>query len=314
MCPYGESADVGASVFSFLGSEVRLRILDSLYERTVEPGPMADAASYSTIRADVGVEDSGRFSYHLDKLTDRFVTRHEDGYRLREPGREVVRLRRTGVLSDDLTVEFEPIDATCYRCDSTVEVGYDQGHLLTRCPDCPGLLDHELAPEGTLTALSYPPSGIESTDRETAFRRAHRRVEHRVLMMGSGFCPRCGGDVTTLFEPCDAETEPASGSDGLLHPGFTELACEHCGTLRVTHPLQIVSDREPVASLLAARDADPGWERFAELMRWPVTVDDGRIEFEAPDGSILSVSGNLEIDHLTSTPADLQRPEARGPD
>lgn len=309
MSPYGESADAGASMFAFLGSDVRLRILDSLYERTVEPGPMADAASYSTIRADAGVKDSGRFSYHLDKLTGRFVAKHDDGYRLREPGREVVRIRRTGVLSDALDVEFEPVQAACYRCGEGVEVGYEHGHLLTRCSACEGLLEHELTPEGMLTALAYPPSGIEATDLETAFRRAHRRAEHRVVMMGSGFCPRCGGDVAVTTDPCRGDAGDADGGGhctayALSHPGFVELACERCGTLRLTHPLQGVLDRDPVARLLAERSVDPGWERFAELMRWPVRVQDGRIEFEAPDGSVLAVSEGLEIDHGTSAPAE----------
>lgn len=64
-----------SAVFAFLGNDVRLAILESLYDRTVAAGPMTESATYSAIREDAGVADSGRFSYHLDKLTDRFVAK-----------------------------------------------------------------------------------------------------------------------------------------------------------------------------------------------------------------------------------------------
>ncbi len=293
-----EASPSGASVFAFLGNDVRLAILDSLYERTVEAGPMTDEASYSTIREDVGVDDSGRFNYHLDKLVGRFVTRHGDGYRLLESGRTVVRIRRTGILSSKPDVEPRSVDAACYRCGSGVVVGYDHGHLLTRCPDCPGLLAHDLVPEGTLSALSYPPSGIESTDLETAFHRAHRRGNHQVCMMSEGFCPCCAGDVTVAIDPCldhDHAGEGVCNECRLSHPGFVGLSCDVCGLLRMTHPLYATACREPVAGILAARDVEPGWERFAELMRWPVTVAEGEIAFDAPDGSRILVTDGLEV-------------------
>jgi len=316
---------VEAAVFAFLGNDVRLQILHSLYERTVEPGPMASAASYSTVRADVGVEDSGRFSYHLDKLTDRFITRHDGGYRLREAGREVVRLHRTGVLSSEPTVAFEPVEAACFHCGATAEAGYEGGYLLTRCPECPGLLDHELSPHGTLSALAYPPSGVESApDVETIFRRAHHRLEHRMAMMGSGFCGRCGGNVTASFDltgapregsgcvaldpadgPEDGTTEEDRRYDHLLnHDGLAEFACDCCGILRLTHPLHAIVGQEPVAGILSERNAEPGWERFAEVMRWPVTERDDRLTFETPDGGFLTVSEDLTVEEEPSAAAD----------
>ncbi|SNR35381.1 DUF7351 domain-containing protein [Halorubrum vacuolatum] len=317
------STDVGASVFAFLGSEIRLQILDALYKRTVGPGPMANTVTYSTIREDVGIEDSGRFNYHLDKLTGQFVEQYNDGYRLREAGREVIRIHRTGILSKDPTIEFEPIDATCYFCGANVEVGYDDGQLVTRCPGCQGGFEHELAPKGTLTILAYPPSGVESNDLETAFRRAHRRFEHQVVMMGNGFCTRCGADVSATIRVCDDErfesmdtwaedptaTEESPDSmgemsDWLHYPGVIEFTCQLCGIYQLAPPLQGVLDAEPVATILAERDVEPGWERLAELIQWPVVAVDGRLGFEAPTGELLIVTEDLEVSRQPSKTAE----------
>lgn len=203
-----------ALAFSLLDNHVRLAILDSLYERTVEPGPLASDAAYSAVKSDVGVEDSGRFSYHLDKLTDWFVTKTDDGYRLAEPGRKVVRLRRTRTLAADPAVEAEPVDAECYRCEGDVEASYDAGYLLVRCRECEGLVDHPLVPEGTLSALAYPPSGVSEVGISTAFERSHRRLAHYFRAMGDGFCPNCGRDVTVTFPPTTRH-DPARRSDSL---------------------------------------------------------------------------------------------------
>lgn len=282
-----------ASVFGFLGNGIRLEILESLYERTVEAGPMTRSATYSAIREDVGVSDSGRFSYHLDKLTDRFVTKTDAGYRLREPGREMVKLRRTGILTERPVVDRRPVDAECYRCESGLRAAYDHGHVLVLCPDCPGLFAHDLVPDGTLSAIAYPPSGVAAVDIETAFERAYVRVDHRLSMMDDGFCPRCGGNVTATVDPCrDHATSDGSICDacGLTHPALATLSCDTCGQPRVTHPLHAAADRKPVADLLAERDVAVGWERFAELMRWPTTIRDEEVVFDAPSGDRVAVA------------------------
>lgn len=288
----GAAEDVSAA-FAFLDNDVRLAILESLYDRTVVAGPMTESATYSAIREDAGVADSGRFSYHLDKLTDWFVTKTDDGYQLREPGRKVVMLRRTGVLTNGPTVEPRPVDAACYRCGSTVQVGYRHGHLITVCPDCPGLFTRELLPSGTLTALTYPPSGIEDAETiDIAFERAHRRVGRILSMMDDGFCPRCGGSVTATLDPCRDHAVHEDGlcdACGLWHPAFVRFACDVCGQQRITHPLHAAADRPPVADRLDDLGVGDGWDQFAELMRWPVTVRDDEVVFTPPDGDRLTV-------------------------
>ncbi len=288
-----------ALAFAALNSEVRLAILDSLYERTVEPGPLAGSAAYSTIKSDVGVADSGRFSYHLNRLVDRFVTSTDDGYRLTEPGREVVRLRRRGSLTEDVSVEPERVDAECYRCGAGVEAFYKRGYLITRCPDCEGLIDHELVPPGTLTALAYPPSGVEEVEIGTAFNRVHLLVDQEIRTMAAGVCPECGRNVTMRFESkpaVDSADDETRSSDWFTHDGLVQLSCDHCGQRRVTHPLHAVADRDPVASYVTEHGLVPGWDRFAELMSWKTTVCPDRLVFESPDGDSWTIDDEFGVD------------------
>ncbi|SMO76508.1 DUF7351 domain-containing protein [Halorubrum cibi] len=286
-----------ALAFSVLDSEVRLAILDSLYDLTVASGPIAGNAAYSTIKADVGVEDSGRFSYHLDKLTDQFVTKTESGYRLAESGREVVRLRRTGILTDDPTVEAEPVDGECYRCGGEIRAFYRRGYLVTQCQECIGLIDHELVLDGALASLAYPPSGVSGVDIETAFERSHLRSVHTFRAMADGFCPNCGHDVTVTLPPAEGE-EP--GDDGygfrhVNHDGMIRFACDHCGRRHIAHPLYATDDREPMADFFARNGVDPGWDRIATVMSWPVIADGDDLVYETPDGIRFRVDEDLDV-------------------
>lgn len=53
--------------FGVLGNDTRVAILEALAEAT-EPGYGQQAVRFSDIRERVGVDDSGRLNYHLDKL------------------------------------------------------------------------------------------------------------------------------------------------------------------------------------------------------------------------------------------------------
>lgn len=81
-----------ASLFSLLGEEIRVRILEELAAaRRTDSGGL----SFSTLRERVGVEDSGRFNYHLGRLAGRLVEKDDGVYALTPAGRRLV-----GSLSD----------------------------------------------------------------------------------------------------------------------------------------------------------------------------------------------------------------------
>lgn len=69
-----------ATAFSLVAHETRVEILESL--RTADGGPL----SFGEIREAVGVDDPGQCHYHVDRLTDRFVQKSEEGYRLSPAG------------------------------------------------------------------------------------------------------------------------------------------------------------------------------------------------------------------------------------
>lgn len=72
-----------AELFSLLANEDRLAILETVV-RASERDDVAYPVPFSTLRAAVGVEDSGRFSYHLGELCGHFLRRTTEGYALRE--------------------------------------------------------------------------------------------------------------------------------------------------------------------------------------------------------------------------------------
>jgi DNA-binding transcriptional ArsR family regulator len=86
----GAAGPAATEAFKLLGDETRLAILLALWEAH-EPFADGDAVGFSTLRDRVGTADSGRFNYHLDRLTDHFVRRTDDGYELREAGLTVGR-------------------------------------------------------------------------------------------------------------------------------------------------------------------------------------------------------------------------------
>jgi hypothetical protein len=73
-----------SDALALLGDETRLAVVLEL--AAAEALPDGDALSFSTLRERVGVRDSGRFNYHLDRLRDRFVDHGPDGYRLTSQG------------------------------------------------------------------------------------------------------------------------------------------------------------------------------------------------------------------------------------
>ncbi|ERH08552.1 MAG: hypothetical protein J07HX64_00293 [halophilic archaeon J07HX64] len=66
-----------------LGNEHRIRILRALAEAET---PL----SFSELRRRVGIDDTGRFNYHLGELCGRFVRNGESGYELGTAGERVV--------------------------------------------------------------------------------------------------------------------------------------------------------------------------------------------------------------------------------
>lgn len=76
--------------FEALADGTRLAILRALVDHQREQ-PDEPALSFTELRERAGVEDSGLFNYHLEKLVGRFVRDTGAGYELGYRGERVLR-------------------------------------------------------------------------------------------------------------------------------------------------------------------------------------------------------------------------------
>lgn len=76
-------SDEAIDALDALASEHRIAILRALAEAD-EP------ASFSQLREEIGMRDTGQFNYHLSKLLGRFVRETAGGYELGHAGERVV--------------------------------------------------------------------------------------------------------------------------------------------------------------------------------------------------------------------------------
>ncbi|WP_435065995.1 ArsR/SmtB family transcription factor [Halobaculum sp. EA56] len=305
------STEPAEAAFSFLGDGLRLAILRALAEREARAGPREDAMAYSDLRRAVGERDSGKFSYHLGKLTGRFVEKTPEGYRLREPGRETVRLLERGVVDGDADLDAAPVAARCPLCDARVRVTYGDHHLFACCSECAGLFGADECPEGTVTGIVLPPAVVEDLDPTPLFERAHRVFERRLRPMFEGVCLECGGEVDGRLRRCPDHDPGPSGicpECETASPLLAELVCETCGRGRVSHPLFGNPGADDVDATgdgtwtgpAVAGDAGgtaAAWDRFGSFLAWtPTAREDGAVAFDPPsgDGQVV-VSPDLRV-------------------
>ncbi|MFC7074137.1 winged helix-turn-helix domain-containing protein [Halovenus rubra] len=99
--------------FSILGDETRLTILLELADAFQTE---SDGLSFSELRRRVGVEDSGQFNYHLDKLSEGFIEKADDKYSIRSSGLAVVSAVYAGTYGDGSGDETAESSWDCPKC------------------------------------------------------------------------------------------------------------------------------------------------------------------------------------------------------
>lgn len=229
--------------FSALGNEIRLTILQALWEAPDECVPFSD------LRERVGVADPGRLNYHLTRLTDHFIRRTEDGYELRYAGERILRAVRAGVITEDPVIEPTEVDDTCPYCGATVEMRYEDDRLTVRCTECAGLVGGAFPP-GTYMSYDFPPAGLDNRTPEEVLRAAHTYYDSRITPMMDGVCPECAGTTTLSIDICEYHEEEEGRICKHCHSTnriWAEYVCEHCGYTRrcliwfklMTHPAVI---------------------------------------------------------------------------
>jgi hypothetical protein len=229
--------------FALLGHEIRLDILFVLLEDWM--AAYTEPKSYAELMAAVGMEDSGKFNYHLGKLRGVYVRQVEDGY---VPTASATALYRAVLATRPTeTVEHEQrlSDRECPACGDQPRLRYEGGFVTVECPACA---------EWDGFTYPFPQNGFEQHGPEQLLTAVHQRVRHEVGLARTGQCPDCAGSITV-----DPRVQAIDSEDH-----WVELDCEHCTFVIGVDLLSALLTDDRVAAALRAVDIDPtayDWER-----------------------------------------------------
>lgn len=261
-------------VFDLVADDTRLEILRALWtQRTDDGATDPDPVSFSELRKAVGVEDSGRFNYHLDKLTPYFVQDAADGYALTYAGARVIGAAVSGIYTDTETELHDTPMGPCGTadCDGTVTAHYEGGTVVIECDTC------EVG-----SRVSAPPILVGAHDLEDDPRAVARFALTIIQKTVRGFCHVCNGPV----EPRLDEDAPDPAGEGGVSVTFE---CDACGSASHTTAVSLLLDHPGVIAMLHDAGVD---YRYALMwgdsgsFEWEETLrDDGSIEirFDVPD-------------------------------
>lgn len=201
--------------FEILGSETRLSILLALWE-AYEPFSGENSITFSELYNHVNLQDTGHFTYHLDKLVGPFVEQTDEGYSLTTRAKQILHAVLAGTLSEHRTFEDELIEAECDRCGAPLVIDYRDSVLVERCTSCKGRWWNPDTPTGLLKSLYRPPVGLKNRTPQEFHRHGNTRDRYQFMSMLEGVCPDCSGTVDTTIYVCE---------DHDLQDG---TVCEHC--------------------------------------------------------------------------------------
>lgn len=220
--PPGEARDA----FEILSNETRLAIIRTLGD---EGGPEGfETLTFSTLQERVGVEDSGGFSYHLDRLVGRFVERTASGYELTPPGIRVYQLIVSGQFAPSPDIPEMEIESECWRCGVSDVAWYEDHRFHVGCPEC----DHVF--------VRYPlgPGAFDVERPETLVTAGSTRLQQDHTWMAKGGCPYCAGSVERSVTPDSRGLENPDSTTGEATAHFTCSSCHWYLHADISIPIQ----------------------------------------------------------------------------
>jgi hypothetical protein len=230
--------------FEAVTAETRVAILRALAER-VAAEPSDPALSFSDLRRETGLRDSGNFNYHLDELRPEFVRSTDEGYVLTPAGVELVGTLRAGVAPAD---DRGPValDHDCGLCGAALSATYEDGLLAVTCDE-----GHAL-PRGTL-----PPAAVADRDLADAAELLVVRTVEMLAYVRRGVCPTCYGEMAVAQVSVEEAPQPAD-------LGFRGT-CDDCGMVYAGPTGSFLLDLPAVVSFCADHDLDPTGEGYWAL-------------------------------------------------
>ena len=300
----GVAGSRAADAFKVLSDETRLAILLALWD-AYEPFADENALSFSALLDRVEYDTSGNFSYHLQKLEDRFVESTPDGYRLREAGHKIVRAVIAGSGLADAALGPTEIDADCMLCGDPLEITYENEHLYTVCSGCGGKFsDDAEKPSGTVMGFAFDPAGLARPTAEEIFAASVFRAMQKFTMQMGGLCPDCSGPVESSIHVCEAHSPdeicPRCGRRDEIQARWVCTVCKNSGHgppggNLVLHPL--------VVAFYADRGLDIGYDTadFEGIVRALELMANHDQELVSTDPLRVRVTVRYEGDELRIT-------------
>ena len=203
--PDGELDPAAATAaVEILANETRLRAILALSRRQSEQ-PADPAVGFAELRRLAGVEDSGNFAYHLDRLCERFVVHTDAGYVLTDAGTHVAAVLHAGTLAPGETVVHET-DHECVVCGGSMTARATTGGVEFTCGSGHGFRE-----------IGLPAAALER-GVDHALREATRRMLSDLETTATGVCARC-------HQPVEWDARRAEEAAGSYHVTARCTAC-----------------------------------------------------------------------------------------
>ncbi|WP_324755800.1 winged helix-turn-helix domain-containing protein [Haloarcula sp. GH36] len=276
-----ETADPDEA-FAALADATRVDILRALWDH------QGETLTFSELRDAVGVADSGQFNYHLDKLTDRFLTKTDDGYELTLAGIAVNGAIHAGAFTMDGSADSFDLDDACPSCGRSRTFSYQDERVRIECDRC----------EMVATTM-VPPGVFAGYDRERFPEVTSRYFRTIFDQLSNGFCWDCEGRLRTDVQRL-SDAHPERGQTDRADLPLVRYECERCGSeitgdlgvALVTHPAVVafyydagVDVRDHAFWEFSAWNTDQAWIEQEEPFRARVqyTVDDATLMLVVDD-------------------------------
>lgn len=238
--------------FQLFSHELRLKILFALWETPEYSLP------FSEIQAAVDEPDSGKFTYHLEQLTDHFVAEIDGQYGLQYAGHRIIDAIQSGVFHTSPTVAPVETPGSCAQCGSTPMFEYDEHLATVFCPAC----------DSKLVEYPFDPGGFQDRSVEKAVSTFDRHTKFKWRLASSGICFVCAGRVTVSYTETAAQMEHHPRYEEFFaadHPALFDLSCENCSFYSYL-PVGIrLLDSPTVVGELATRGVDTSEQFLWEL-------------------------------------------------
>lgn len=333
-----DSNEGRAAAFDAVSDEVRLGVIEAFVEErsrrreTLDPEDRDDITddvvllSFSELWDAVGIKDSGRFNYHLDKLVGRFVHRTPKGYMLTVAGHRLAGSIVAGRY-DTTAAPPERVDRYCPACGSQLTAMYTGGALSLLCEndhgsdqtekdDAPFEADEDLADVidqidpadvadadmdaeemmagarrtmgDTVATVPLPPAAFERRDIEDAIDVGIQIRRNRSQLMADGVCPECRGQFDRQLVESDQPLMTVSGYQ-------IKGVCQDCGAVNSGDIRETLLSHPAVSAFFWKRGVDVR-DRFSGEAVLPA---EDSVREHSTDPLTLAVTYECDGDELT---------------